>query len=260
MKINRLPAAAGWHWLRAGTILLRRQPMALCALVVVYLLLMFAPQVLLPTFGVLVAGAINPLASFALLLACHEIASGRVALIGTFAQPLRDPRRRSALLQLGAVNAVLLLVVVAVSTLLAPATPAVSESTNLFDDPPWLAWSIQTALLLPIAALLWFAPALAGWHGMTPGKAMFGSLVASWRNLRPLLVFGFASGALFAVCGLAISALVAAGFPAQMMSLLAAPTVLLLTSIVQASMYPMYRAVFGNGSAAISATQESADQ
>jgi len=260
MKINRLPAAAGWSWLRAGTILLRRQPMALCALVVIYLLLMFAPQILSPTFGVLVAGALNPLASFALLLACHEIASGRVALISTFAQPLRDPRRRGALLQLGAVNAALLLVVVAVSTLLAPAGTATSEGATSWDDLPWLAWSIQTTLLLPIAALLWFAPALAGWHGMTPGKAMFGSLVASWRNLRPLLLFGFASGTLFAVCGLAISALVAAGFPAQVMSLLAAPTVLILTSIVQASMYPMYRAVFGDGATAISAPQESGDR
>jgi hypothetical protein len=55
---------------------------------------------------------------------------------------------------------------------------------------------VQLLLYSPVMALMWFAPLLAGWHDMPPGKAMFGSAVACLRNLGALLVYGLAALAL----------------------------------------------------------------
>ena len=99
--------------------------------------------------------------------------------------------------------------------------------------------SLHLLFYLPVMVLIWFAPPLAGWHGMNAAKAMFGSAVACVRNLAPLLVFGLAMAAL-ALGG----ALLASLLPSALMSVLIAPLALVVMTIAQASLYPMYQAIF----------------
>jgi hypothetical protein len=92
---------------------------------------------------------------------------------------------------------------------------------------------------------MWFAPMLSGWHGLAPGKAMFGSAVACWRNKGAMLVYGLLMTAvLTGVSFLAVALLGALLSSTQVLSMLLAPVGLALMTFVQASFYPMYRSIF----------------
>jgi hypothetical protein len=96
-------------------------------------------------------------------------------------------------------------------------------------------------------ALMWFAPVLAGWHTVPPAKAMFGSLVACWRNLGAMLIFGAAAAAFtMGASVVAVMLLTSLVTSRELLSMLVAPLALVLMTIVQASLYPMYVAVFSD--------------
>src|SRR5437764_335017 len=49
---------------------------------------------------------------------------------------------------------------------------------------------VAMALVIPLIAALWFAPALVYMHDMAPLAAMKASLGASFRNFVPFLLYG----------------------------------------------------------------------
>jgi hypothetical protein len=92
---------------------------------------------------------------------------------------------------------------------------------------------------------MWFSPLLAGWHQMTPGKAMFGSAVASLRNIGALTLYGIASAAAILLISLVIVGLLSIVIRSpELLSFILAPLALILMAVVQASFYPMYRDIF----------------
>lgn len=249
MQINMLPAGAGLTWLREGMRLFGRQPVGLPAMVVVYLMMLLAPA-LLPIVGIAISGILAPFASIGLLGACRDVAAGRMPTPMAFAQPFRPTPARVQVLRLGIINSILLLIVATLAALLAPET-ADGGPPQTLQELPLGALLVQVLLYLPVMALMWFAPVLAGWHGITPGKAMFGSVVACWRNMGALLIFGVAAGAFtLGVSVLAVLLLTSLTTSRELLSLLLAPLGLVLMSIVQASLYPMYVAVFSNQTSA----------
>jgi hypothetical protein len=218
MQINILPAGAGITWLREGMRLFGRQPVGLPAMVVLYLMMLVVPA-LLPVVGIAISGVLAPFASVGLLGACRDVAEGRMPTPLAFALPFRPSPARLQLLRLGIVNAILLLIVATLAMLL--------------------------LLYLPVMALMWFAPVLTGWHTIAPAKSMFGSVVACWRNMGAMLVFGVAAGVLtLGVSVAAVMLLSAVISSRQLLSIVMAPVALVLMTIVQASLYPMYRSVF----------------
>lgn len=245
MQINMLPASAGLTWLRDGMRLFGRQPIGLPAMVVVYLMILLAPA-LLPIVGIAISGVLAPFASVGLLTACRDVAEGRMPTPLAFAQPFKPTAARLQMLRLGIINAVLLLLVATLAMVVTP-EPAASEPPQTLQELPLDSLIVQLVLYLPVMALMWFAPVLAGWHGITPGKAMFGSVVACWRNLGAMLIFGMAAGAFtLAVSVVTVMLLTSLTSSRELMSMLLAPLALVLMSIVQASLYPMYRSVFGS--------------
>ena len=243
MQINSLPAGAGVAWLREGLRLFARQPIGLPAMVVVYLMMLIAPA-LLPVVGIAISGVLAPFASVGLLTACRDVAEGRMPTPLAFAQPFRASAARVQLLRLGIVNAILLLLVATLAMLLVPEPPG-GEAPQSLQEVPLQSLLVQLLLYLPVMALMWFAPALTGWHGIAPAKSMFGSVVACWRNMGPMLVFGFAAGALtLGVSVAAVMLLTSLITSREVLSIVMAPLALVLMTIVQASLYPMYRAVF----------------
>ncbi len=245
MQINMLPASAGLTWLRDGMRLFGRQPIGLPAMVVVYLMMLLAPA-LLPIVGIAISGVLAPFASVGLLTACRDVADGKMPTPLAFAQPFKPTAARLQTLRLGIVNAILLLVVATLATLLTPEPPAGAAPQSL-QEVPLDALIMQMLLYLPVMALMWFAPVLAGWHAIAPGKAMFGSVVACWRNLGALLIFGVAAGAFtLAVSVLAVMLLTSLTTSRELLSMILAPLALVLMTIVQASLYPMYRSVFAS--------------
>jgi len=245
MQINMLPASAGLTWLREGMRLFGRQPVGLPAMVVVYLMMLLAPA-LLPIVGIAISGVLAPFASVGLLGACRDVAAGRMPTPMAFAQPFRPTPARLQVLRLGIINSILLLIVATLAALLAPEA-ADGGPPQTLQELPLGALLMQVLLYLPVMALMWFAPVLAGWHGITPGKAMFGSVVACWRNMGAMLIFGVAAGAFtLGASVLAVMLLTSLTTSRELLSLLLAPLGLVLMSIVQASLYPMYVAVFSN--------------
>jgi hypothetical protein len=249
MRINILPAGAGVTWLREGMRLFGRQPIGLPAMVVIYLMMLIAPA-LLPIIGIAISGVLAPFASVGLLAACRDVAQGRMPTPMAFAAPFRPSPARAQLLQLGIINAVLLLVVATLATVLVPES-AGGEAPQSIEELPLASMLTQLLLYLPVMALMWFAPVLAGWHAVPPAKAMFGSLVACWRNLGAMLIFGVAAAAFtMGVSIVAVMVLSSLITSRELLSMVVAPLALVLMTIVQASLYPMYVAVFSEGTQA----------
>ena len=243
MQINILPAGAGLSWLREGMRLFGRQPIGLPAMVVLYLMMLIVPA-LLPVAGIAISGVLAPFASVGLLGACRDVAEGRMPTPLAFAQPFRPTPTRLQMLRLGIINAILLLVVATLAVLVSPETPG-GEAPQSLHEVPLQSLLVQLLLYLPVMALMWFAPVLTGWHGIAPAKAMFGSVVACWRNVGAMLVFGLAAGVLtLGASVVAVMLLTSLISSPQVLSIVMAPLALVLMTIVQASLYPMYRSVF----------------
>jgi len=245
MQINTLPAGAGLRWLREGMRLFGRQPIGLPAMVVLYLLMLLAPA-LLPIVGIAISGVLAPFASVGLLTACRDVAEGRMPTPLAFAQPFRPTPAREQMLRLGIINAILLLIVATLAALFVPEPGG--EAPQSLPELPLSSLLVQFALYLPVMAMMWFAPVLAGWHAIAPAKAMFGSVVACWRNVGPLLIFAVAAGVL--TLGVSVGAVMLLSSlisSRELLSMLMALLALILMTIVQASLYPMYRSVFVDG-------------
>lgn len=242
MLIKTVSAATGALWLRDGWRLFARQPLGLSAMVVMYLMLLFVPA-MIPFIGVAISGVLAPFAAVALLAACREVDAKRAPSVILFAKPFQDEKTRTQMFVLGLVNAGLVLTVALIATVIGGPEP--EKPPTSWQDIPLDALALQLVLYTPVMMLMWFAPVLVGWHRLTPGKAMFGSVVACWRNMAALLVFGFVVIAMM----MALSTLVVGVFSAlftsrQALSVVLAPLALILMTLVQASFYPMYRSIF----------------
>jgi hypothetical protein len=107
------------------------------------------------------------------------------------------------------------------------------------------------ALLLVIASpflmAFWFAPLLVVWDGVSTGKSVFFSFVASWRNWRSFSVYGLAVGVVGVVLpGLIL--LIVGAISAPLLSVLSVILRMLLlfvlAPVLMASVYLSYRDVF----------------
>jgi hypothetical protein len=213
--------------------------------------MMLVAPALLPVIGIAISGVLAPFASVGLLAACRDVADGRMPTPMAFAQPFRPSPARLQLLRLGIVNSILLLVIATLAALV-PVEPTGSEAPASLQDLPLAPLLLQLLLYLPVMALMWFAPVLAGWHAIAPAKAMFGSVVACWRNMGAMLLFGVAAGLLtLGISVVAVMLLTSLTSSRELLSILMAPLALILMTIVQASLYPMYRAVFADTAPAI---------
>jgi hypothetical protein len=243
MLINSVSAAAGPRWFLGGLRLLRRQPLGLPAMVGAYLTLLLLPA-LLPFIGTALSGILSPFATVGLMQCCREVDQGRAPTLAQYVQTFRDTRMRDSLLRLGLVNGALLMLAALLAMLIAP-VPEGSSAPASIESLPLQATLVQVLLYLPVLALMLFAPLLAGWHGMSPPKAMFGSVVATLRNLGAMMLYGVTTvAAVLLVSVVALAVLVAVIPSRDILALLTAPIALVLMTIVQASLYPMYLSIF----------------
>ncbi len=235
---------AGVRWLLQGLQLLRQQPLGLPAMTVIYLLLHF--PAFLPGIGLAAATLLAPFATLGLMAACREVAAGRAPTPMVYVALFQNAAQRRALLRLGIANMLLTLVAVTLMLLLGlekmPGTETTAPPATTLD---WSRISMQFAFYAPIAVLMWFAPMLAGWHDSPPAKALFGSAVACWRNMTPMLAFALAVGAGLLALGTVLGLLLSAfGASTEFASFLVAPLALVFLAAVQAGFYAMYAEIF----------------
>ncbi len=251
MQALTLPAAQGWRWLTDGFRIFRRNHLMLTFLVVSYWVLMALVNVI-PVIGTIATTLCIPAFSVSLMNACRSIERGTPLgpqlLFSGFASNLR------ALLTLGAIY---LAAVVAILGLSALADDGALMAMMLAGQKPdaetvssgslLLATEIALVLLCPLIMAYWYAPVLAGWHGLSPAKALFFSFVACLRNWRPFLVYSLAIGVVATLVPGIVLGVLAALLPSGaslVLVLMMVLLILVLAPTLFASFYVSYRDVF----------------
>lgn len=252
MKLNLVPARTGLNWVRQGMKTFFRQPLALSGLFFMFMAVASVLSVL-PLVGLLLVMALIPSATIGLMSATREADGGRFPMPVQLLTAFRSGHeRRRDMLVLGAlyVGALVALVVLAAlftsgptGNLTPPESPQATQAMveQAISDPGfWLAM----LLYVPLLMAFWHAPALVLWHGVSPVKSLFFSLMACWRNRGAMLVYALGWLGVFLVAGLLLS-LVAGLLGGSVVTDAAAyPLALFLASMFHASIYFSFRDSF----------------
>lgn len=205
MKLNIVPARTGLTWVRQGIRTFVRQPLAIGGL---FFMFMAAVSVvaLVPFIGPVLAMALVPAGTLGLMSASAEADQGRFPMPSQLVAAFRrSPAHTRAMLTLGSLYAACGIGVTLLSGLIAP-MPAADPGDNAVMLSPAFqqAMLVTLALYLPVSVLFWHAPALVYWHGVSPGKSLFFSAVACWRNRGAFVVFCAGWAGVFLIGGVVI--------------------------------------------------------
>ena len=238
MKLNVVPPRTGLLWVKLGLQTFLRQPLALAGLFFMYMAVVIVVSQI-PVLGTLIGGMLVPAATLGLMAATAEASRGRFPMPTVLVSAFRAGRQRVvSMLVLGLVYTVGSLIATALGNLLGAGAPAAAEGE--------VNASILVTLLLhaPLFLMFWHAPALVHWHGITPAKSLFFSVVACWRNLGALVVFGLSWLGVFiavgSVLGLVGGLVGGAGVARAVMM----PAALLMAAMFTTSIYFTFRDSF----------------
>ena len=250
MQILPLRPATGWRWVRDAFRLLRRQPVALLAIVFLNLMLL-SLSVVLPLVGSIAPLILTPGLMVGIMHAVRAADAGKMPSPALLFAGFRDDGGNAwrPLLTLGLLNALATLTALALAaladggTLMRLATGQMQADDAAVSDGALLYAAIVFILIYtPVQMALWYAPLLAAWHKVPPLKALFFSFMAVLRNKGAFVVyalswFGVAFAASFVV---RILNAMLSDSPV-LMSMVLSPLSLILISAVYCSFWPTYR-------------------
>lgn len=216
MKLHIVPARTGLQWVKLGIQTFWRQPMALTALLFIS---MAAVSIvgLVPFIGPYAALVLMPTVFLVMMLGSAEVSQNRLPSPSLVLAPFKAGKSRiQALAILGAFYTVGIVLISLLTSLLddgtlaklslgnEPMTPELAE--QIVQQPGFQAalW-IGFALYNLLALLLWHAPALVQWHGVSPIKAVFFSVVACLRNFRAFFMYALGWVGLALAAGMALA-------------------------------------------------------
>ncbi|MBU0589702.1 MAG: hypothetical protein KJ852_14130 [Gammaproteobacteria bacterium] len=251
MKLNIVPARTGALWVKLGVQTFARQPLALAGLFFMFLSVMSVAS-LLPWIGNALALAILPGATLGLMAATREASKGKFPMPSILVSAFRAGRQRArAMLVLGVLYAMGFLLVLGISALvdggsfaqLYLAGGTLTREMILAPEFQYAMW-VAMGLYLPLSLLFWHAPALVHWHGISPVKSLFFSLVACMKNFWAFTVFGLVWLAVFMTVGLVIAVLAGSlGSPGLLASIMF-PAAMLMAAMFFTSIYFTFRDSF----------------
>lgn len=244
MKLNVVPARTGLLWVRLGIRTFLRQPLALAGLFFMYMAVVLVVTQI-PFVGMLIGGILVPAATLGLMAATAEASSGRFPMPTVLVSAFRAGRERlRSMLLLGVIYTVASVLATTLASLLTggPATPAPAA----VPEQPQVDTGVLVTLLLhgPLFLMFWHAPALVHWHGITPAKSLFFSVVACWRNLGALVVYGLAWMGVFLLVGTVLGLLGAIAGGANLARAVMVPTALLMAAMFTSSIWFTFRDSF----------------
>lgn len=238
MKLNIVPARQGLQWVKLGIQTFAKQPLALAGLFFMYIAAVVVVA-MVPLVGLLIGGILVPAATLGLMAASAEATKGKFPMPTVLLSAFRAGRQRGrAMLVLGVIYTVGSLIASSLAGLLAGVDPGTPRGQ--MDK----ATLIALALHAPLFLAFWHAPALVHWHGVSPVKSLFFSVVACLRNFGALLVYGLAWVGVFLGVGSAIGLvglLLGGGDVARAVMM---PTALLMAAMFSTSIYFSFRDSF----------------
>lgn len=193
--LKRIGLATGWQWFRAGFARYRRNPVLMLFWVMSYWTLLGLAG-LVPVVGDLLVAALAPVLLVGVLAGCRALDSETMPNFMLLFSGFRN--RLQPLMGLGALHFLLTLGVLGLTALVdggvllqfmarttlgagveSPAIDPASLSLN--------AMLLALAVYMPLMLAFAYAPLLVAWRGFGLGKALFFSLVGSWRAWKGLL-------------------------------------------------------------------------
>ena len=246
--MNSLPARTGWHWLKQGMGLFRKQPAALTTLLFASILIAIGISAV-PIIGSIVVVVLIPSFSMAFMQACLMIENGdRVTpgvLLTGFRKPVLGSLCKVGLIYLG-VLLILSVVMVAVMPDAFRQMP-INVKLDAGRDLPFTASDMLVmlglmALEIVLLLTLCFAAPLTYWKHMRTGKALFYSFFAVVRSARVFLVLLLSWSGIFMLVMMIVGHLVSQGTAAIVVTLW---LMFFFMVFLQCAIYAGYRDIFG---------------
>jgi len=191
------PAGAGWDWIALGWKAFTAAPL-MWILSIVALFVIAVLMALVPIVGSLVFQALQAVIAGGYMAACRSLERGGEFEIEHLLMGFS--RRFGPLLIVGLIflvgSLVLVLVLFAfvglslLGAFMSGDANAVSAALVGAAIPFLLGSLVVLALMIPLLAAYWFAPALVMIHDMAPLDAMKASLFGCLRNFVPFLLYG----------------------------------------------------------------------
>jgi len=244
MKLNLVPARTGLQWVKLGVKTFFRQTLAMSGLFFMFMATVSVIS-LVPVLGTAISLTLVPAATLGLMAATQEALQGRFPMPSLLISAFRaGPAKTRSMLILGAMYAAGLMLVLGVSALFATAAPPPADLPGGEVTPDMVRtmfasqglWAAMV-LYLPLLMAFWHAPALVHWHGVSPLKSLFFSLLACWSNKGAMLVYFFGWVGVFMLVGLFMSLLATLLGGTQALNLILYPMVLFMASMFHTSIY-----------------------
>jgi hypothetical protein len=251
MKLNIVPARTGVQWFKLGVRTFFKQPLALAGLFVMFMVVMSVLSIV-PFIGNVLALALLPAATLGFMAATEETAKGKFPMPTVLLSAFRAGRQQlKAMLVLGVLYALGFLLVLGISAtvdggkfahmyLFGGSTTPETVMEADFE----IAVLLAVTLYMPLSLLFWHAPALVHWHGISPVKSLFFSLVACMRNFGAFTVYSLVWLGSFITIGMVV-AIVAAliGSPEAVTGIMF-PLAMLMAAMYFTSIYFSFKDCF----------------
>jgi uncharacterized membrane protein len=190
------PAANGWTWIAEGWRSFMKSPGIWIAIVVVMLVVAIAANVV-PYVGSLALMVLTPVFAGGVMLGCRALDEGREL---EFRHLFAGFQTQTAnLIVLGAIYVALMFAILVVVGAITGAGVFAIMSGGSAQSPAALGAGfflfaigmlVGLALSVPVAMLLWFAPALVVLNQVPPVEALKASWRGSLKNIVPFLIYG----------------------------------------------------------------------
>lgn len=223
----------GWGWIADGARIFGRS-IGVWIVTSVVAFLVFMVLGLIPLINVFAPSLLFPVFGAGFMIACHRLARGGEMAVGDLFAGFST--RPGALIGVGAIYLVGSLIVFGAifaimfggGTYAAMMMGDAQAIESMMMGPAfWLALLGGMALMLPLIAMTWFAPALIALHDVPFGRALVWSMVGCFKNFLPFLLYSI----------IMVVFLFAAAIPLLLGWLVAVP-------ILIASIYAAYRDIY----------------
>ena len=243
MEVQLVSAGKGWQWIVDGYALFRKSP-AMWIAITLLLGVIWLVSMIIPVLGPLLFNLFSPLLFAGLMSGCRALENGEALEFRHLTAGFSD--RAAPLVTIGGVYLIGTILVVGIVLVVAGGSMLPSMLSKSGTDiealraamrSMALALAVGAAVYLPLIMLIWFAPLLVMFDGMTPVAAMKLSFSACFKNTLPFTVYGLAILGLWVVMSL----------PAAMGIIGALLVIILLVGsipVMVCSIYASYRDVF----------------
>ena len=107
-----------------------------------------------------------------------------------------------------------------------------------------MALILAMVFYAPLSLLFWHAPALVHWHGISPVKSLFFSIVACMRNFWAFTLFGFVWLGIFLGMGMVVALVATILDNPEVIGLVMLPGAMLMAAVFFTSLYFTFQDCF----------------